>query len=383
MTKLYIIRHAEAEGNLYRRIHGQYDSLVTDMGLKQIDALGVRFADIPVDAVYSSDMARTQSTARAVSIPQNLPIRITPALREVDVGRWEDIPFGQIQREEPEQFRYFAQDPALWDIGSNESFSALTERITTVIQDITARHLGQAVAIFTHGNTIRTLLAHILDISSDRLSEVGHCENTGVSLLEFDGDAFHVRFMNDAAHLTPEISTFARQAWWRNSHSLDPGNLEFSPLDLDREGERYLTYRRDLWTHVHGDLTGYTDDFLHQARERVKLHPQAVAEAYLGGSPAGFLELDITCGHEQGLGSIAAFYLSPAFRGKNLGIQMIGHAVSVYRPLGRRRLTLKVAPHHQEAIGFYERFGFARSGTAEGALGPLRVMEKDIEVKIL
>ena len=29
MTTIYLIRHAEAEGNLYRRIHGWYDSLIT------------------------------------------------------------------------------------------------------------------------------------------------------------------------------------------------------------------------------------------------------------------------------------------------------------------------------------------------------------------
>ena len=25
MTQIYLVRHAEAEGNLYRRIHGHYD----------------------------------------------------------------------------------------------------------------------------------------------------------------------------------------------------------------------------------------------------------------------------------------------------------------------------------------------------------------------
>ena len=29
MTTVYIIRHAEAEGNVYRRCHGQYDGLLT------------------------------------------------------------------------------------------------------------------------------------------------------------------------------------------------------------------------------------------------------------------------------------------------------------------------------------------------------------------
>ena len=35
MTTLYLIRHAEAEGNVYRRCHGQYNSLLTPRGLKQ------------------------------------------------------------------------------------------------------------------------------------------------------------------------------------------------------------------------------------------------------------------------------------------------------------------------------------------------------------
>ena len=44
-TRLFIIRHAEAEGNLYRRIHGWYDALITDNGFRQIEALARRFAD--------------------------------------------------------------------------------------------------------------------------------------------------------------------------------------------------------------------------------------------------------------------------------------------------------------------------------------------------
>ena len=59
MTRIYLVRHAEAEGNLYRRIHGWYDSLITDNGYRQIAALAHRFEGIPVDAVYSSDLFRT------------------------------------------------------------------------------------------------------------------------------------------------------------------------------------------------------------------------------------------------------------------------------------------------------------------------------------
>ena len=39
MTTIYLIRHAEAEGNLYRRIHGWYDSLITENGYSGLDCV--------------------------------------------------------------------------------------------------------------------------------------------------------------------------------------------------------------------------------------------------------------------------------------------------------------------------------------------------------
>ena len=78
MTTLYLIRHAEAEGNLYRRIHGQYNSLITDNGYRQIAALRDRFANVPIDAVYSSDLFRTMTTARALFVPKSLPLVPAP-----------------------------------------------------------------------------------------------------------------------------------------------------------------------------------------------------------------------------------------------------------------------------------------------------------------
>ena len=100
MTTLYLIRHAEAEGNLYRRIHGQYNSLITDNGYRQIAALRDRFADVPIDAVYSSDLFRTMTTARALFVPKGLPLVTRPDLREISMGQWEDYSWAGIDRRE-------------------------------------------------------------------------------------------------------------------------------------------------------------------------------------------------------------------------------------------------------------------------------------------
>ena len=92
MTRIYLIRHAEAEGNLYRRVHGWYNSLITDNGYRQIAALKGRFDNIPIDAVYSSDLFRTMTTAKAIYESHALELRTRSDLREIGVSVWEDTP---------------------------------------------------------------------------------------------------------------------------------------------------------------------------------------------------------------------------------------------------------------------------------------------------
>ena len=66
MTKIYLIRHAEAEGNLYRRIQGHWDGSITPLGLQQIDALAQRFRREHIDALYCSDLSRARATAEVI-----------------------------------------------------------------------------------------------------------------------------------------------------------------------------------------------------------------------------------------------------------------------------------------------------------------------------
>ena len=93
MTTIYLIRHAEADGNLYRRAHGWYDSVITDRGYRQIAALAKRFTSTHFDAVYSSDRRRTMTTALSVYKTHGLPLVTTPRVREIGIGVWEDHPW--------------------------------------------------------------------------------------------------------------------------------------------------------------------------------------------------------------------------------------------------------------------------------------------------
>ena len=88
MTAIYLIRHAEAEGNLYRIAQGQHESNLTGRGWRQVNALERRFANISIDAVYASDLYRTRATATAIYRSHGLPLHLEKGLREICVGDW-------------------------------------------------------------------------------------------------------------------------------------------------------------------------------------------------------------------------------------------------------------------------------------------------------
>ena len=72
MTTIYLVRHAQAEGNLYRRFHGHFNTTLTATGQQQLPYLSRRVADIPLSAVYSSDLTRARRTAEAIAAPKGL-----------------------------------------------------------------------------------------------------------------------------------------------------------------------------------------------------------------------------------------------------------------------------------------------------------------------
>ena len=183
MTTIYLIRHAEAEGNLYRRIHGWYNALITDNGFQQIKALEDRFRDIPVDAVYSSDLYRTMTTARAVYVPKSLPLRTDPGLREISMGSWEDLTWGEARHFHLPALELFNATSPDWSVPNGESFAQLGERMEGTVRHIAQQHLGQTVALFSHGMAIRQFLGRVKAVPPAQWHAMPHGDNTaGVSI---------------------------------------------------------------------------------------------------------------------------------------------------------------------------------------------------------
>lgn len=382
VTRVYLIRHAEAEGNLYRRLHGWYDSLITENGYRQIKALEERFRDVKIDAVYSSDLFRTRTTAEAIYKNKGLLLNTRRALREISVGPWEDRPFADLGRTFPEQFALFNSNDPRFFLQGCETFAAVRDRVSGAILDIAKNHPGKTVAVFSHGVAIRNALAFFMGVPLEQVSDkVSHGDNTAVAYLEVSDGKANVIYYNDNSHLSDDISTFASQRWWRSGRGAEDINLWFRPLNMKIEAGRSFFYnaREEAWLTIHGSMLHFDGDaFLRDAVDQANFDKRSVMLALSGEKPVGILQLNLRRDADKGVGNIPFFYLLPEYRCCGLGVQLLGEAVSVYRPLDRRYLRLRCAPDNYTAQRFYQRNGFVKIGEDPGSRVPLDIMEKYI-----
>ena len=381
MTTIYLIRHAQAEGNLYRRCHSWHNGLITVKGRTQIEALERRFENVRIDAVYSSDLYRTMSTARAICRPRNLPLRIDPALREIGAGVWEDVPWGQLLHDHRDSLAAFLTCDPAWQVEGSETTPQVRKRMLAAIGRIIASHPDQTVAVVSHGCAIRAALSAYLGYGPEEIRQVVLGNNTCVAKLEAENGQVKVIYYNDESHLTDHSIPKASSLY--GIVGMERNALRFRPLLLPQEREQYLAARQDGWLASHGAMDGFDGEAFLRVAEKNSAHSRSsVVAALLGDTPVGILQMDWVQEAEQQVGRVPFFYMMPEFRSKGLGVQLLGHAVCTYRAMGRQFLRLRCAPENDRARKFYHSHGFYKVGEEPGGIGHLDTMEKYIGLEL-
>lgn len=206
MTKIYLIRHCEAMGNVQRLFQGVTDTDISDIGAEQLEYLHRRFQDVHLDRIYSSPLLRARKTAEAVARGKGLSVEILPGLIELDGGEVENKPFRETFLAKPHLADIWTNHPEDFHPEGGESMRHAYERIWEAVLFMARENPNKTVAAALHGGVLRCLNCRLLKGDISFLKEMNWVDNTAVSLVEFDEDLNPtMQYYNDHSHLPEEL----------------------------------------------------------------------------------------------------------------------------------------------------------------------------------
>jgi probable phosphoglycerate mutase len=203
-TRLYLIRHAQSQGNTGEDLTTG-DPDLTDIGWEQAKRLGERMRDQKLDAIYASPLRRTQETALAIGDVAGLEVMPKADLVEVSLGQ-ADYDIRRLPEDEQAEIAGRIIAEGTWDAfpGSEGSANA-RHRVGGVMDEIVAAHPGQRVAVVCHAAFIQTYVSIVLGIPQDF---VFYPFNASIASIRARGERRVIWRLNDVAHLAGMPSGF-------------------------------------------------------------------------------------------------------------------------------------------------------------------------------
>jgi probable phosphomutase (TIGR03848 family) len=178
------IRHGLADykpGHLYGWTPGVH--LSAD-GREQVKKLAERLEPVKIKALYSSPLERCCETAEAIAAGRRLEIEIVDDIGEVRYGKWQGKSFKTLVK--TPLWRTIQLTPSQATFPGGEALLEMQRRGVHAIEEIRKRHKRGVVAVVSHADMIKAMVAHYLGMHLDLFQRL-NVGTASVTALSFFG----------------------------------------------------------------------------------------------------------------------------------------------------------------------------------------------------
>ena len=181
--RLYLIRHGQTPANVDGRLNTAVPGPgLTALGEKQAAMIPVALRDTPLDAIYASELVRTQRTAAPLAADRGLDVEVLPGIHEIEAGDLED-------RRDMRSVRTYLETAFAWGLGDlspvmpggTDGF-AFFARFDADIARVASE--SRNAVVVSHGAAIRVWVAGRATNVPPSFAGEHEIDNTGVVELE-------------------------------------------------------------------------------------------------------------------------------------------------------------------------------------------------------
>ena len=200
MTTILLIRHAVNDFVKTGKLAGWTPGVhLNDEGKAQAEALGQRLADVPLKQIYASPLERTMETAEAIQrFHSHLTIEHNTELGEVKYGDWEGKPIAALYGRK--MWAVVQEYPSRASFPNGETMRGVQFRAVNEIERLVKSHPGETIAIVSHADLIKMVLAHYLGMHLDNFQRIV-VSPASISTMQLGHSRPFIASMNDTAHV--------------------------------------------------------------------------------------------------------------------------------------------------------------------------------------
>lgn len=193
MTKLWLVRHAESEGNLKDSLTGCSTDGLSDLGKSQAEKLGnylKKIEKLKPSKIITSAMERSKQTAELMNLGKiNYSTKL---FNETDGGVAANWTKDKFRVEYPEFWRQFdPEKPFPGGESHRELYNRVVEGVKIILKD---SFKDENVLIVCHAGTISAILHWIYEIELKLFSRFS-THNCSITLLEYDDENVKPKMM--------------------------------------------------------------------------------------------------------------------------------------------------------------------------------------------
>ncbi len=197
-VELLLVRHGLTAWNSSGRFQGRSDIPLSPAGHEQARAVAEALAEVPIDAAFSSDLARAASTATTILAGRSVPLTFDARLREFDFGAWEGKTWAEIVATFPGESGTQRTSARDYQPQGGETFDDVRRRVRAWLDDIAPFDRRRILAV-AHAGTLHALVAELLGEGFDALKL--RFSHASITRIEYSGRDGRIITLDESAHL--------------------------------------------------------------------------------------------------------------------------------------------------------------------------------------
>lgn len=163
MKQLYFVRHGQTKWNAIKKMQGQLNSDLNEIGEAQADVNGRFLKSQGLDKLIASPLGRCVQTVNIINQHTELDLSFDDRIKEWHCGDWSGLMWDELSQTYPREWEAYQADRFHYRGPGCENFPDMIDRVQPFLKEL-VEDPAETIGIVSHGLVGRVMVSVMMDM---------------------------------------------------------------------------------------------------------------------------------------------------------------------------------------------------------------------------